>query len=100
MCCGLCFGSIKSKENHASYCRTKESRAVGDEQNCGTRKVRPQRVVARRRKELLCVMAFEELEWHAVDDIDFDDAEADILEVVHKSGTPVLDGIEPVWTSD
>ena len=45
-------------------------------------------------------MAFQELEWHAVDDVDFDDAEADILEVVHESGTPVLDGIEPVWTSD
>ena len=22
------------------------------------------------------------------------------LEIVHESGTPVLDGIEPVWTSD
>ena len=30
----------------------------------------------------------------------FDDAEADILEIVHESETPVLDGIEPVWTSD
>ena len=29
-----------------------------------------------------------------------DDAEADILEILHESGTPVLDGIEPVWTSD
>ena len=24
-------------------------------------------------------IAFQELEWHAVDDVDFDDAEADIL---------------------
>ena len=44
-------------------------------------------------------MAFQELEWHAVDDVGFDDAEADILEIVHESGTPALDGIEPVWTS-
>ena len=43
-------------------------------------------------------MAFQDLEWHAVDDLDFDDAEADILEIVHESGT--LDGIEPFCTSD
>ena len=45
-------------------------------------------------------MALQEFEWHDVDDVDFDDAEADILEIVHESGTPFLDGIEPVWTSD
>ena len=28
-------------------------------------------------------MAIQELEWHAVDDVDFDDREADILENVH-----------------
>ena len=45
-------------------------------------------------------MAFQELEWNAVDDVEFDDPEADILEIVHESETPALDGIEPVWTSD
>ena len=45
-------------------------------------------------------MEFQELEWHAVDDVDFNDAEADISEIVHESGTPVLDGMEPVCTSD
>ena len=45
-------------------------------------------------------MTFQELEWHAVENVDFHDAEAGILEIVHESGTPVLDGIEPVWTSD
>ena len=45
---------------------------------------RSQRVAARRQKELLCAMAFQELQWHAVDDVDFHDAEADILEIVHK----------------
>ena len=63
-------------------------------------KVQPQRVAARHQKKLLCAMAFQDLEWHAVDDVDFDDAEADILEIDHESGTPVLDGIEPVWTTD
>ena len=35
-------------------------------QHSRTRKVRPQRVAARRQKELLCPMVFQELEWHAV----------------------------------
>ena len=74
-------------------CRTKEWRPVGDEQHGGTRKVRPQRV------EYLCRMAFQKLEWHAVDDVT-STSEADILEIVHESGTPALDGIEPVWASD
>ena len=49
--------------------------------------------------EFILYMAFQELEWHAVDDVDFHDAEADILEIVHESETPVLNGIEPVWTA-
>ena len=53
------FRSIKSKQNHSSYCQAKESPAVGDEQHAGTRKVRPQRVAARCQKELLCAMAFQ-----------------------------------------
>ena len=100
MYCGLYFLSIKLKQNHSSYCRIKELRAVGDEQHGGSRKVRPQRVAARPQKELFRAMVFQQLEWYAVHDVDFDDAEADILEIVHESGTPVLDGIEPVWTSD
>ena len=45
-------------------------------------------------------MAFQDLEWHAVNDLDFDDAEADIIENVHESGNPLLDDIEPFCTSD
>ena len=44
------------------HCRTKESRTVGDEQHGGTRKVRPQRIAAGLQKEMLCSMAFQELE--------------------------------------
>ena len=46
--------------------------------------------------EFTLYMAFQELGWHSVDDVDFDDAEADILDIVHESGTTVLDGTEPV----
>ena len=50
--------------------------------------------------EFILYMAFQELEWHVFDDINFNDVEAGILEIVHESGTPVLDGREPVWISD
>ena len=43
------------------------------------KKVRPQRVAAHRQQELLCVvMAFQELEWHAVNDVEFDGNVEDI----------------------
>ena len=45
-------------------------------------------------------MAFQELEWQAADDVGFDNPEAGILEIIHEVRTPVLDGIQPVWTSD
>ena len=96
--CGLYFGSIKSNVNDSSYCRTKAEASTA----VVTRKVRPQRVAARRQKELLCAMAFQELKWHAIDDVDFDfdDNQVDISEVAPKSGTPVIEDIQPVWSSD
>ena len=33
-------------------------------------RLRPQRVVARRQKELLCTFQFQELEWMELDDVD------------------------------
>ena len=32
--------------------------------------------------EFILSIALQELQWHAVDDVDFDDAEADFLEIV------------------
>ena len=34
-----------------------------------SKKVKPQRVAAHCQQELLYVMAFQELEWHAIDDV-------------------------------
>ena len=42
-------------------------------------------------------MAFQRLEWHAIDDIDFDGVENDIPEFIRTPGNPLLDNIEPVW---
>ena len=96
--CGLYFGSIKSNVNHSSYCRTKTEASTA----AVTRKVRPQRVAARRQKELLCAMAFQELEWHAIDDVDFDfdDNQVDISEIAPKSQTHMIEDIQPIWSSD
>ena len=60
------------------------------------------KVAARRQKELLCAMAFQELEWHAIDDVDFDfdENQVDISEIAPKSGTPVIEDIQPIWSSD
>ena len=96
--CGLYFGTIKSNVNHSSYCRTKAEASTASV----TRKVRPQRVAARRQKELFCAMVFQELEWHAINDVDFDfdDNQVDISEIAPKSGTPVIEDIQPIWSSD
>ena len=61
------------------------------------RKVGPQRIEARHQNELLSSMAFQELEWHVIDDIDFNGVENDIPEIIHGPGTPVLDNIDPFW---
>ena len=44
--------------------------------------------------EFILYMAFQELQWHVVNEVDFDDAGADILEIVYASRTLILDGIE------
>ena len=43
-------------------------------------------------------MAFQEIQWHAIDDADFDGVENDIQEITDASGTPVFDNIVSVWT--
>ena len=37
--------------------------------------------------EFIWDMAFQEFEWHAADEVNFDDAKADIAEIFHESGT-------------
>ena len=70
-----------------------------DKQSSQTmRKIRPQRIETRRQKELLCAMACQELEWHAINDVDFDGVENDVPEITHGPRTLILDNVEPVWT--
>ena len=95
--CSLYLGSIKSRQYHSAYCQTKDWLPVANRTK--GRKVQLQQVAACRQNELLCVIASQELEWHAIDDVDFDD-KSDIPEVVAKSGAPILNDMDPIWTSD
>ena len=61
-----------------------ESSAVD---NIVPKTVRPLRVAARRQQELLCAMAFQELEWHAINDM--------ILRVMLKAWMSLLQKVEP-----
>ena len=49
---------------------------------------------------MLCVVAFQELEWHLIDDVEFEGNVEDIDELPAKSGTPILTNTEPIWESE
>ena len=48
------------------------------------RKFRPQRIEVRHQKELLCTMAFQELNWQAINDVGFDGVENDVPDITHE----------------
>ena len=100
--CGMYFGTIKSKQQHSTACKPKPKESKPNEKSANqiaeVKKVRPQRVAARRQREILCVMAYQELEWHAMDDVDFEGLD-DIREIDFDIGTPVLDNVDPIWTN-
>ena len=61
--------------------------------------MRPLRVAACRQKELLCVMAFQEMEWALIDEVDAEDINlSNITDDENESefGTPVFDTDEVV----
>ena len=76
----------KSNQQHSAVYRMNESSAVD---KIVPKKVRPQRVGTRRQQELVCVMAIQELEWHEIDDVEFEGNVEEIGELAAKSGTPI-----------
>ena len=95
----LYFGRIKSKQKLSSNCRSRKSIKSSDKQSAQPmRKVRPQRRESRLQKELYFAMAFLELEWRAIDDVDFDSVDNDNPEITHGPKICALDNIEPRWT--
>ena len=75
----------------------KESSAV---EKIVPKKVGPQKVAAPRQQDLLCVMIFQELEWYAVDDVEFEGNVENIDELAAKNGTPILTNTDPIWESE
>ena len=68
-------------------------------------RVRPLRVAARRQRELLHVMAFQEMEWASIDKVDAEDFDLSNItddENENEFGTPVFDADEvvPVWSDE
>ena len=97
---GLYSSSLKAKSLHEASCRVTEGRIENT-----TERVRPLRVVARRQEELLCVMAFQEMEWASMDEVDAEDFDLTNItddENENEFGTPVFDTDEvvPIWTDE
>uniref|UniRef100_UPI00358F8CD5 uncharacterized protein n=1 Tax=Myxine glutinosa TaxID=7769 RepID=UPI00358F8CD5 len=73
--CGLYHASIKSVSAHSCICREKSSPTMPTTLQIAVQRVRPQRVVAKRQRELMCVIRYmetEELEWFDEDVVDMD----------------------------
>ena len=66
---GSYFLSLKAKSLHGvTSCRVTEGRIENTAEL-----VRPLGVAARRQRELLCVMTFQEMEWTSMDEVDAED---------------------------
>ena len=84
---GLYFLSLKVKSLYGASCRVTEGRIENT-----TERVRPLRVAARRQRELLCVMAFQKMEWASLDETDVEDFDLSNItddENENEFGTPV-----------
>ena len=69
-------------------CRVTEGRIENT-----TDRVRPLRVAARRQRELLCVMTFQEMEWALINEVDTEDFDLSKIiddENENEFGTPVF----------
>ena len=91
---GLYFSSLKAKSLHVASCRVTESRIENT-----TDRLRPLRVAARRHRELLCVMTFQEMKSASINEVDTEDFDLSKIiddENENEFGTPVFDTDEVV----
>ncbi|CAB3979548.1 Hypothetical predicted protein [Paramuricea clavata] len=96
--CGLCFATIKYNAAHKAWCSARTPIS------CSVERIRPQRIAARRQRELMCVLveeesAMEELEWHEEQYVDTTGLNISQLENYVENGTPVytLEDRAPAW---
>ena len=62
-------------------------------------RLRSQRIVARRQKELLCAFQFQELEWMELDNIDTEGLAIPPVSSI-KSGTPIIENSKAIWSEE
>ena len=99
--CGKYFASLKSLKSHAASC----SSGSRDATSVVSRDlVRPQRLAAKRQRELMCVLRYmetEELEWHDENEVDTSGLQIP-PECAVKSGSPIipLEARQPPWQED
>ena len=91
---------LKAKSLHGASCSVTE----GQIENT-TERVRPLRVASHRQRELLCVMAFQEMEWVLIDEVDAEDIDlSNITDDENESqfGNPLFDSDEavPTWSDE
>ena len=106
--CGLYLASIKEvflhKQKHKKQKTTpsdipSESPSKQSAETVLPPCLRPQRFAARRQKELLCAFHFQELEWMEPDDVDTEGLVIpQVLSI--KSGTPIIENSEPIWSEE
>ena len=104
--CGLYLASIKEVSLHEQM-HKKQKTTPSDipseppsKQSAETvqpPRLRPQRVAARRQKELLCAFQFQELEWMELDDVDTEGLVIPPVSSI-KSGTPIIENSEAIWS--
>ena len=98
--CGLYFSFLKAKLLRGDSCRVTE----GCTENT-TERVGPLRVATCRQREVLCVMAFQEMELASMDEVDVEDFDLSNItydENEDEFGTPVFDTVEaaPIWSDE
>ena len=100
--CGLYLASLKELASHKKLHKENEEQSQRNENDPPPPQEprrRPQRIAARRQRELLCAFQFQELEWAEMDDVDTEGLVIpDVTSI--ESGAPVTESQEPCWSED
>ena len=99
--CGHYCATIKSITEHIKTCSKKGNSETNQVSNSVPAKLRPQRLAAKRQRELMCLVKYmenHEYEWHDLDDVDTTGLD-EPKEISVEDGTPIMsvDDREPVW---
>ena len=85
--CGLYHGTIKPRVKHERWYLNR-SKKTNTQQQLSFPRVRPVRVAAKRGREVMCIMEYQEAEWLSLGECELDGL--DIPEGNASSGTPLI----------